>query len=193
MRKRSMALLAAACAVANLACAAGLEPVVYSQKDTTVGTMIPQAYLTSTVPFDRTWAQLSAAQKAVIAADYDSLPAGDEPPFPRYGLAHLVEPANKFFQTWSWSGPFVAGVSIDATGAVKEIKVFDSPNPDMTRVIAALLLNEPFKPATCGGEACARDFVLRLAFPRRDQLPVSRSALARYGDRSLYMNQYTPF
>ena len=186
MNKRSMAVLAAACAAAaNLAAAAGVEPVVYSLKDASLGTMIPQAYMTSNVPFDRTWAQLDSAQKAVVAADYESLPAGDEPPFPRYGLAHLVKPADKFFQTWSWSNGFAASVSVDSLGAVREIKVFESPNPDVTKLLAALLVNEPFKPATCGGEACARDYVLRLAFPHRDQNPVSRTAYAHYGDVSL--------
>jgi hypothetical protein len=182
MNQRTLPLLAAACLATAATAALADEASTYSRKDLVVGTMIPKAYLTSNVPFDKTWAQLDAAQKAAVDADYETMPAGDEPPFPKYGLGHLVEPANKLFQNQSWDTPFVAAVSVGPDGAAREIKVFRSPDPRVTKVLAALLVKEPFKPAVCGGQACVRDFVLRLEFPARDAQPVWRTAHQFYGD-----------
>src|SRR5262245_9676916 len=56
-----------------------------------VGSMLAQPVITGPLPFDSTYATLTDEQKAVLFDYYDNLPKGDEPPYPLYGLRHVVK------------------------------------------------------------------------------------------------------
>jgi hypothetical protein len=56
-------------------------------------------------------------------------------------------------------------VSVDATGKASEVKVVESPSAEMSKSIAGVMMYATFKPAKCGGVACAMDFPLELVFP----------------------------
>ena len=86
------------CAIVALAASATAraDELPYSFTDTLVGSMIPQEIIRSPLPFDGRYADLTAAQKATLANEYESLPAGDEPPYPQYGLRHLVAPMVRY-------------------------------------------------------------------------------------------------
>ena len=70
--------------------------------------MIPQDIIRAAVPFDGRHAELNAEQQAALARDYPDLSAGDEPPFPMYGLRHVVRPLVRFADTWEPVGLLVA-------------------------------------------------------------------------------------
>ena len=106
--KRSLLALSAAClAIAAVVPASAQSPVVYSARDSVVGSMIPQAVVTAPVPFDKTWSQLSAEQQALVAQDYESLPAGDEPPFPARGLTHFAPYLIRTMEKTNAPGPLL--------------------------------------------------------------------------------------
>lgn len=166
-------ILALAGAVGLAAGSAALaEQLPYRLSDILVGSMLPQDIIRAPVPFDARYEQLTVEQKATLARDYENLPAGDEPPFPFYGLRHMVRPLVRFADTYSPVGTMVASVMVDSQGHASEVTVYQSPDPAMTRIIGGMLALETYKPATCHGQPCKMAYVLHLEFPRRGSLPV---------------------
>jgi len=169
--KRSLLALSAA----TVLCAAlpASAAATYSLREPPgVGSMIPEAVITSPVPFDKTYAQLSAEQKATLAQDYESLAAGDEPPFPAQGLHPLTDSLLRFVHMVKPVGPLVAAVDVGPDGQARKVTVFRSPDPDLTRLVTTLMIDQPYKPALCHGSPCAMQYVLRLDFPERNELHI---------------------
>jgi len=171
--KHHIAILALAGAAGLLAgSAAHADEMRYHLADTLTGSMLPQEIMRSALPFDSRYEELTPADKATLARDYESLPPGDEPPYPLYGLRHMVKPLVRFADTYSPVGPLVASVMVDSQGHAGEVTVYKSPDPQLTRVVVAALALESYKPALCHGQPCKMAYVLRLDFPRRGTQPV---------------------
>jgi hypothetical protein len=160
----------------------------YRITDTLVGSMIPQDIIRAAVPFDGRYEELNAEQKAALARDYQDLPAGDEPPFPMYGLRHMVRPLVRFADTWEPVGPLVASVMVDAQGNTGDVTIYHSPDQQLTQLVVGVLSHEKYKPAVCSGEPCAMAYMLRLDFPRRGIAPVMASAMTRYAPNQQAIN-----
>jgi hypothetical protein len=69
----------------------------------------------------------------------------------------------------------VASVVVDSQGKPGAVTVYRSPDPQLSRLVAAALSFESFKPAVCHGQPCRMDYVLRLDFPQRGSNPVTAS------------------
>jgi hypothetical protein len=178
---RTLALAAAsALAAATAAQAAAPDAAYYRVTDTLVGSYLPQDIITGPLPFDGTYAQLTPGQKAVLAADYENLGPGDEPPYPVYGLRHLVRPLVSYVETQDPVGPLVAAVTVDSRGNATSVTVYRSPDPQLARIVSGLMNLEKYKPATCHGQPCSMQYVLHLDFPSRNALPVSKVSLQPY-------------
>ena len=152
----------------------------YHVTDVIVGSVLPQDIITGPLPFDSTYAGLTSEQKAVLFQDYESLGAGDEPPFPLYGVRHLVKPLISFADTWNPVGPMVASVEVDSKGNATSVTVYQSPDPQLTRLLGGALAFEKYKPASCKGQPCTMQYVLRLNFPERHPMPVQEIAFHHY-------------
>ena len=182
MRHRITVLALAAIAGLLSGSAATADELPYRITDTLVGSMLPQEIIRAAVPFDGSYAELNAQQKATLADDYDNLPAGDEPPFPQYGLRHLLKPVVRFADAYNPVGRLVASVEVDSQGHATEVKVYKSPDVQLTRVIAAALQFEPYKPGVCHGQPCKMSYVLRLDFPERGGQPVQTAGFTNNGE-----------
>ena len=184
-------ILALAGAIGLAAASAALaDQPSYRISDTLVGSMLPQDIIRAPVPFDGRYADLTADQKATLASDYENLPAGDEPPFPLYGLRHMVKPLVRFADTYSPVGSVVASVMVDSQGHAGEVTVYKSPDPQLTRVVTGMLAFETFKPASCQGQPCKMAYVLRLDFPSRGGQPVQTAAFNRFDSNSHSLNSH---
>jgi len=100
-----------------LACSASFAAQVYTEgayryhvTDFMVGSMLPKSVISGPLPFDSTYAALTSEQKAVLFSDYERLSPGDEPPFPLYGIHHVVKPLLSFAEMYNPVGPLVASV-----------------------------------------------------------------------------------
>ncbi len=151
------------------------EQMPYRMTDTVTGTLVPQDIILSPLPFDGRYADLTPQQKAVLANDYESLPAGDEPPYPLYGLRHMIKPVVRYADRAAPVGSLVASVVVDSQGKPGAVTVYKSPDPELARLVAAALSFETFKPALCHGQPCRMDYVLRLDFPQRGANPLTTS------------------
>jgi len=173
---RTLIVLSAALAAALPA----LAQQSYSLKETIVGTMLPQPILNSRVPFDRSWGQLTAEQRGLIAADYDSLPAGDEPPYPARGLAHFANYLARYADKREPVGLLVATVGVGPDGKPRDVTVYRTPDPGLVPLVVSMLSSEDYKPAVCHGSPCAMDYLLRVEFPDRHGSPVTRTTRIDY-------------
>jgi hypothetical protein len=177
--KHRIAILVLAGVMALVAgSAASAEELPYQISDTVTGSMVPQQIIRSAAPFDGRYSDLTPQQKAALASDYESLPAGDEPPYPLYGLRHMIRPVVRYADTAAPVGSLLASVVVDSQGEPGEVTVYRSPDAEMTRLVAAALSFEKYKPGVCHGQPCRMSYVLRLDFPQRGGLPITTSSFS---------------
>jgi len=151
----------------------------YHVTDIIVGSMLPQNIISGPLPFDSTYGALTADQRAVLFNDYESLSPGDEPPYPVYGIRHVVKAMLPFAELYNPVGPLIAAVEVDSKGRATEVTVYQSPDPELTRIVSGVLNLEQYKPATCKGQPCRMQFVLRVNFPDRRAQPITNIEVQR--------------
>ena len=173
--KHRIVPLALASAMALAAGSAAAQDMPYRITDTIVGSVLPQDIIRSSAPIQGRYSELTPAQKAAVASDYESLAPGDEPPYPLYGVHHLIAPIVRYADAGEPVGPLVASVVVDAQGKPGKIIVYKSPDQVLTRFLASQLATEEYKPALCQGQPCEMTYVLHLDFPRRGGLHVSQT------------------
>jgi TonB family protein len=116
------------------------------------------------LPYDRSYAQLSPEQKAVLRAEYDSVGPNDEPPYPKYGLSEVADAVARMPVRAPIDGEVVLTVRVDERGDAKSVSIYKSPDGRLSNVIAATLTRTKFKPGLCEGRPCAMDYVFRFHF-----------------------------
>lgn len=118
---------------------------------------------TGKLPFDRTYAELSAAQKAEIRDQYNGLAASEEPPFPQGGLRAIFRLVDESLDPTTprlSPGSLLVVAKVDARGDVQGVNVYKAPNPFIQTAVSQALLKTPFKPASRDGAPVAMDFLL---------------------------------
>jgi len=116
------------------------------------------------LPYDRSYAQLSPEQKAVLRAEYDSVGPNDEPPYPKYGLSEVADAVARMPVRAPIDGEVVLTVRVDERGDAKSVSLYKTPDDRLSNVIAATLTRIKFKPGLCEGRPCAMDYVFRFHF-----------------------------
>jgi hypothetical protein len=128
------------------------------QDEPSLGTHIPQVLVSSSIPLDQTYNQLSDAHKAMLRGLYEDMSEQDEPPFPANGLGKLLEAINKGATKHQARGDFALIVHVASDGLASSVEVLKTPNDEFGRFAASVVMLTKFKPALCGAQACAMDF-----------------------------------
>jgi len=117
----------------------------------------------SKIPFDKTYAELTPAQKAHVRDQYSALAPDEEPPFPKEGLRALfalvdlqVDQSTPRLDP----GPLTAVARVDAEGDAQTLSFYKTPNAFAMAAVGQALLKTPFKPARRNGAPVAMDFLL---------------------------------
>lgn len=142
----------------------GTGPVRLTNEATsTTGTIIKRDLeWSSKIPLNKTYQQFSESEKAEFHALYESMPPGDEPPFPAEGLRPVFNSIKKGQQIVRARGRLNMVVNVDAAG--KAVDVVDLGGVgganalEMTRFAGSVLLMTKFKPAVCAGKPCKSQF-----------------------------------
>jgi hypothetical protein len=136
-----------------------------ARPDARTGSNIRQRVVSgSDVPLDKTYAELSAEHRARVRALYEALAADDEPPFPADGLKPVYSAMADLQHHLLVKGRLTLVASVGADGDVTAVQALGSPDADMVRAAANVLMLTKFKPATCKGKPCAMDFPFRFNF-----------------------------
>jgi hypothetical protein len=139
------------------------------QNDPDTGSNIRSNRLTGQLPYDKSYAQLTDAQRVLFRSDYEVLAEADEPPFPEHGLGSVFDPISKAAQALRLDSgaPALSMVAyIDETGNASKVEVLSSPSPELTGFAARVAMKTKFKPAKCAGAPCAMGFPIRIRFIR---------------------------
>lgn len=128
------------------------------------GTRLGRAAIRSTLPLNRRYAELDASEKAVLRADYEGMPADDEPPFPADGLMPVFTAVKNGMDKLGALGTLTLVADVDSTGKVRHVDSFGKVDPDFARFASRVLAATQFKPGICAAKSCNMQYVLRLEF-----------------------------
>ncbi|MES2261177.1 MAG: hypothetical protein V4724_21890 [Pseudomonadota bacterium] len=135
--------------------------------DPHTGSSIRRESSYSTLPFDKPYRELSEEQQRVVKAEYVSMGEGDEPPFPAKGTAHLFRALHEGNRKLKDAGVLHLAAVVDATGAVTEVKIYETPSQEMARFMAGVLSLEQYKPALCKGVPCTQEYSFKVSLHRK--------------------------
>ncbi|HEY0064836.1 MAG TPA: energy transducer TonB [Telluria sp.] len=111
-------------------------------------------YATMTgVPYDKSYAELSAQQKQTVRLDYPMLHEDDVPPYPAKGKRGASEWLHKA-QPPGITGKVYLMVLVGADGKAISVKTIASPDDELTRGAVLIMMQETFTPGTCSGKPC---------------------------------------
>ena len=139
----------------------------YSIKETLFGANIGHGIVKNiAVPVDKTYAELTEEEKQRVKSVYEPMAEGDEPPYPLHGLRTIVEASAKLQSALRVSGALTLAVTVSAAGEPIAVAVLKSPDEEMTKRMAAVLMLEKYKPAVCKGIPCQMQYPFRMNFTR---------------------------
>jgi hypothetical protein len=119
----------------------------------------------NTLPLNKRYEQFTPEEKAALAAEYESMGEGDEPPFPRDGLEPILRAIEKANRRIGASGQMALLVEVNAQGrAVSVSSLTKFADPQMLRFVAEVLMLTSYKPALCKGLPCRMEFPFRASF-----------------------------
>lgn len=108
--------------------------------------------------------KLSERDRANLHSWWESIPKGDEPPFPVKGLKPIFDGMLKAQHEFMVEGELTLIATIDTNGEVEQVKAIGSPSQQMTLFAASLVGMTKFKPAICSGKPCKMDFPFSFNF-----------------------------
>lgn len=131
-----------------------------------IGTQPLPSTADDSLPLDKPWGKLSAAQQAIVRSWYEGLSANDEPPYPIDGMQAIISEVAKVQTAVSVSGTFYAAAHVDARGKADRVTIYELPDPRLKDVLSFILIKTEYKPAKCGGKPCDMDFPIQAGFER---------------------------
>jgi hypothetical protein len=119
------------------------------------------------LPYDKTYAELTPEQRGMLKGSYLQMGESDEPPFPVDGLGPLYKAIGKAADAAGGVlGKLEFDVLVDATGTVTKVEIVRSPDPRLSRYAGHIAMLTKFKPAMCGGKPCQMGFPVSISFVR---------------------------
>ncbi|WP_157201476.1 energy transducer TonB [Massilia sp. Root418] len=170
MRICPVLILALASAVPLAAAAQTGEPAprhTLKESEPPTGSSIKRNISSGRFPYDKAYADLSDADKALLRANYEDMGPDDEPPFPLRGYKAVFKALYEIQRKLAITGVIDIGIMVDAEGKGTSVKVYRSPDPELTRIVAALMIVEQYKPALCHGQPCTQEFPFKVRFERQ--------------------------
>jgi hypothetical protein len=166
MRKNLVALAAGLLLCTPLVVpAADLEPQKrYSLKEIepNTGTHIVREVISSTLPLDKPYGDLTPEQQRIVKSQYEQMSPGDEPPYPLNGPRGIYRKLSDGQGKRQAKGLLSLVVDVDSRGEATAVSVLASPDPEFNQYAAGVLMNAKYKPARCNGAPCAMQYPVRL-------------------------------
>lgn len=114
---------------------------------------------TSKIPLNKTYGQLTEAQKAELNKMYESLPPGDEPPFPAEGIKPIFNAIKNAQRVLQARGALDLAVTVGPDGKATKVDDFSHlRSTQMAELAQQVLLLTKYKPGMCSGTPCTMQF-----------------------------------
>jgi hypothetical protein len=131
-----------------------------------LGSHIRRAAATGSIPFDKTYAELSEVQKNSLKAVYESMGPEDEPPYPIKGVKKIMKAFVTIGDKLQAEGKVHLLVDVDSKGNATSVSALKAPDPEIARYMANVLMVEKYKPAVCAGQPCAQQYNFEMMYIR---------------------------
>jgi hypothetical protein len=162
-----MLLIVAASVAAPVTAAVAADPD-YALRQSSLGSRIERTVAQSqSIPMNLAYADLSPEQKEIVRNWYEALGPNDEPPFPRAGLNSIFRHVAEVQRAAQTTGTVRMDVEIDAKGVAQSVQVLESPDPQVARAIASVLMQAAYKPGLCAGTPCRMSYPFLITFSLR--------------------------
>ena len=136
---------------------------VYTLKsDPMAGSKIRSVVATSSIPFNKSFVELSSDQQALFKAQYPNLSANVLPPFPESGLRAIYRPILEKNESLENSGILSLAILVDEKGRVDNVSVVETTSPELEKFAVEALAGVKFDPAVCDGAACSMEFPVKI-------------------------------
>jgi hypothetical protein len=120
----------------------------------------------SVLPLDKGYPDLSPEEQSYVKSQYEPMRANDEPPFPVNGLRPIYKAIATIQQKLLVTGGMSLVVDINDQGQATSVSVLRSPDSEMTKLVASVLMLQKYKPALCSGSPCSMQFPFRVTFEK---------------------------
>lgn len=140
------------------------ERYAMKRDDPLTGSHLTANAVTSAVPFDKSYAELTPAQQAIVKQPYLTLEEGDEPPYPVNGLKQIFDWIRKAQDQVKVVGDLRLDVLVGKDGNPLSVTTVGTPSPEIAKFATLVLSKEKYKPAVCRGEPCEMVFPFRMKF-----------------------------
>ena len=164
MKQSKIAVLTAALLLSSTASAIPSNSLHSLKGDNRVGTNIPAVQAQSSIPFNKSFDNLSQQEQNLVRAQFDDLGVNDTPPFPSKGLQSIYKPIIKANQRYSAKGTLSLNATVDASGQITSIEVNQSPSKALSRKVERVLSSVKFDAASCDGNRCEMSFPVNIQF-----------------------------
>jgi len=145
-----------------------IVPAQYSIKEDYSGmSLFRRSIATGRIPFDKRYSELTPEQQQILKARYEGMGETDEPPFPLEGLRPIYKALADAQQKLGVWGDLVLFVDVDSQGQPTSASVMQSPDPEMARFAATILMLQRYKAALCKGVPCKMQFPVSVQFKLR--------------------------
>ncbi|MEO8064557.1 MAG: hypothetical protein ABI821_17610 [Pseudomonadota bacterium] len=113
----------------------------------------------SKIPLNKTYGELNEAQKAELFKMYESLPPGDEPPFPAEGIKPIFTAIKNAQRVLQARGALDMAVTVGPDGKATKVDDFSNlRSTQMAEVAQQVLLLTKYKPGMCNGSPCTMQY-----------------------------------
>ena len=137
---------------------------LYSITTTELGSLKPSYQAVSTVPFDRSFSELSEREQNLVRKKFINLNLNDVPPYPVKGAGSLYRPILKAGSRHNEVGLLKLKASINAQGDVTKVEIESAPSPWLARKASKIVQRTKFEAGLCDGVQCEMQFPVELAF-----------------------------
>lgn len=146
--------------VRGTAAPAKLEETRYAMRGGApeLGSLIAPIAATGSLPFEKSYAELTPEQQAVITRPYMALEPGDEPPYPLHGLKPICDWIKQAQDRVQAVGDLRLDVLVGKDGKPVSVKTVVAPTPELGKFAAVVVFTQTYKPAVCRGAPCAMVF-----------------------------------
>lgn len=128
----------------------------------------PYSQVTSNLPLDASWSDLTPAQQTWFKAHYRTLEDGDVPPYPVKGLRSILELVARANDQLESEGELTMHVLVGTDGRAKSVKTIGRPNKMFNRIATGAAMKQSFTPAICRGQPCEMIYPLRISLINND-------------------------
>jgi Gram-negative bacterial TonB protein C-terminal len=119
---------------------------------------------TASLPFDKSFGELTSAQRALVREQYVDLKPGADPPYPEaapQAIFKLIDASAPAIVPQGDHGEIMAVAQVDANGDATSVAVYKTTSAAMSAAVADAITRTKFTAGHQGGEPVAMEYVLR--------------------------------